>query len=238
MKTAGTDVSKNRRPDVPSDVKRKILISTLFCLLPALVGLFVYTRLPDAIAVHFDWKGTPDSWMSKPLAIFGMPGFMAAVNLFVLWMSVQDPKKQNIQGSVMTLMYFLIPIIGTVMMSALYMHALGIHVNMGMAAFALIGIIMIALGNVLPKAKQNYVFGVRTAWTMNDPENWIMTNRFAGRCMVVAGFIVLALCWLDGEWTAYVMLGSLLGVSFLSIWYSWHWFKTHPNSDPESSDHE
>lgn len=215
----------------------KLVISVAACLIPAVIGLILYPRLPERIAVHFNFAGVPDSWCSKPLAILGMPVLLAAADLFVLWISTNDPKKKNIQA-VMTLMYWMIPVICFVVMGSLYVYALGTKLSMGMMAMVLVGILLIVMGNLLPKAKLNYVFGVRTPWTLNDPENWIKTNRFAARGLVICGILYLCLCGVKSEWIIWILLVPLVAICIMSFWYSWYLYKTHPLKREESDRNE
>jgi uncharacterized membrane protein len=47
------------------------------------------------------------------------------------------------------------------------------------------------------KVRQNYFVGLKTPWTLNDPEVWQKSQRFAGWAFVLAGlaFIIEAIVW-------------------------------------------
>jgi len=53
--------------------KKTTLLSTLLCLLPILLGLALYEKLPEQVPIHFDFAGNPDNYASRPAAIFGLP---------------------------------------------------------------------------------------------------------------------------------------------------------------------
>ena len=58
-------------------VKWKILIATcLVCLLPILLGLALWDRLPEMMAIHFDMHNNPDNFVPKSVAVVGMPLLM------------------------------------------------------------------------------------------------------------------------------------------------------------------
>jgi uncharacterized membrane protein len=61
---------------------------------------------------------------------------------------------------------------------------------------AAVGVLLIAIGNYLGKARRNAVFGVRTPWTLADPTVWDRTHRFTGLGMVLAGVALIALAFL------------------------------------------
>lgn len=63
--------------------------------------------------------------------------------------------------------------------------------NMGLVANILVGIVFIAVGNYLPKNKQNYTVGIKLPWTLDDEENWNKTNRLSGYLFVICGIIFI-----------------------------------------------
>ena len=70
---------------------------------------------------------------------------------------------------------------------AILLYAIGRTVNMGMIANLLCGILFLAIGNYLPKCRQNYSIGVKTPWAWDNAETWNKTNRFAGWCFLFVG---------------------------------------------------
>jgi len=55
------------------------------------------------------------------------------------------------------------------------------------------GVLLLAVGNYLGKARQNWFIGLRTPWTLADATVWDKTHRFAGRGMVLGGLVLVAL---------------------------------------------
>ena len=45
--------------------KKTLLLTTLICLIPMIVGALVYKRLPESMATHFGLDGTPNGWSSR-----------------------------------------------------------------------------------------------------------------------------------------------------------------------------
>ncbi len=54
------------------------------------------------------------------------------------------------------------------------------------------GLLLIVLGNALPKSRPGYFVGIRTPWTLSDPDNWVATHRLGARTMIAGGAIVVA----------------------------------------------
>jgi uncharacterized membrane protein len=51
------------------------------------------------------------------------------------------------------------------------------------------GVLLVALGLVLPRIRRNAWIGFRTPWTLTSDENWARTHRFAGIAMVTGGIL-------------------------------------------------
>jgi uncharacterized membrane protein len=55
------------------------------------------------------------------------------------------------------------------------------------------GVLLLAVGNYLGKARQNGFIGVKTPWTLADAGVWDKTHRFTGRAMVLGGLVLIVL---------------------------------------------
>lgn len=85
-----------------------------------------------------------------------------------------------------------------VVMLLLGFHAtlLGAAMNAGPAIVsrilpAVIGACLIWMGNVMPRLRPNWVAGVRTKRTLEDPQLWRTTHRAFGAAFVVSGLVTL-----------------------------------------------
>ena len=52
--------------------KGTIILTACITALPMLLGLVLWSRLPETIATHFDAHGNPNGWSSKAFAVFGL----------------------------------------------------------------------------------------------------------------------------------------------------------------------
>jgi hypothetical protein len=68
------------------------------------------------------------------------------------------------------------------------------------------GVLLIAVGNYLGKARQNAFIGIKTPWTLADATVWDKTHRFTGRAMFAGGLALMLLGFVFRD-------GALLGVS-------------------------
>ena len=75
----------------------------------------------------------------------------------------------------------------------MYPVNLGYAVDISYIGGLCVGMVLIAVGNYLPKARQNYTIGIKLPWTLANEENWNRTHRFAGYLWVVCGILMVAL---------------------------------------------
>ncbi|MGN1151259.1 MAG: SdpI family protein [Lachnospiraceae bacterium] len=167
--------------------KHEIIITSILTLCPIILGLILWDQLPDRVATHFDINNVPNGWSSKGFAVFGIPSVLFLLHIFCIVATKFDPKNRNVSRKLISVIIWIVPVISIVVNGAILLYAIGRTVNMGMIANLLCGILFLAIGNYLPKCRQNYSIGVRTPWALNDEENWNKTNRFAGWCFLFVG---------------------------------------------------
>ena len=198
--------------------KTMMIWTTALCLLPVVIGLMLWDRLPNQVPSHWNFAGEIDGYSSKAMAVFGLPLFMAAMNLFLHFMLDKDPKSANMSEVLKLISYLILPVLSVVLLSITYLVALGINVQVQMVIPVLIGVLFIAIGNYLPKCRQNYTMGIKTPWTLNSPENWARTHRLGGFCFTIGGILML-LCALPGLW--WLMIPSIIICSVVPMGYSY-----------------
>lgn len=207
---------------VDKSMKITVILTTIICLLPILMGVFYYKELPKQIAVHFNNAGKADNYMDKNLVIFGLPTLLAALNLFTQFRLVTDPRKVNYSKVLLYLFRWLIPVISVGCMMYTIFFALGKDLDMGNIATIVLGALIIIIGNYLPKCHFNYTMGIKLPWTLNSEDNWNKTHRLAGFIYVVGGvFILLSAFWP----TVYITLGVIATIVIVPMIYSFVLYK-------------
>jgi uncharacterized membrane protein len=43
-----------------------------------------------------------------------------------------------------------------------------------------VGLLFIVLGNLMPRFRSNFFFGIRTPWTLSSEQMWMKTHRLGG----------------------------------------------------------
>lgn len=175
------------------DNKKTLIIASIVTLLPVLIGICFWSRLPDTIATHFGTNNQADGFSSKPAAVFGLP----LLCLAVLWagavVTANDPRKQNISPKMFTLGLWIAPIVSLIAAAVMYPVNLGYAVDISYVGGLAMGLLLIIVGNYAPKARQNYTIGIKLPWTLANEENWNRTHRFAGYLWIVCGILLVVL---------------------------------------------
>ncbi len=62
----------------------------------------------------------------------------------------------------------------------------------GSVVIAAAGTVIAVVGNYLPKIRSNFMFGIRTPWTLTSELSWNRTHRLGGRLLVAVGLLMVA----------------------------------------------
>ena len=73
-----------------------ILITSLVTLLPILIGIMCWDRLPETIATHFASDGTPNGFSSRTFTVLWLPAIIFAAHILCTLCTAIDPKYRNI----------------------------------------------------------------------------------------------------------------------------------------------
>ena len=201
--------------------KKRIIISSVITLLPILAGLILWNHLPDTIATHFGNDNVANGWSSKPFVVFAMPLLLLGLHLFILFVTMNDPKRKNISEKMFGFLIWFVPVLSVFIFSITYCNALGMNVNIGMAVNIIVGIVFLVIGNYLPKCKQNYTAGIRIPWTLNSTENWNRTHRLAGWLFMLGGILFFLNAFL--QWSG--MFFVIIVIALLPEVYSFLLYK-------------
>lgn len=184
----------------------KLIITSLITLIPIVIGLILWDKLPNQVPVHWNINGNVDDYATKTQAVFLMPLVLVAFHWICVLVTLLDPKKQNINDKMFTLVLWIIPVISLFVNSMIYATALGHKVSVEIIMPLFMGALFVVIGNYLPKCKQSYTMGIKLPWTLDDEENWNKTHRFAGFLWVIGGIVIMATAFLGAFWLFFIVL--------------------------------
>lgn len=205
--------------------KKKLILTSIIILLPIVIGMILWNKLPDKLPTHWNSAGEIDGWSSKAFAVFGLPGFLFAVHWVCVLASSADPKKQNIEGKVLNIVLWICPIISVLGAVLMYGAALGMEFRVEKIIPLLVGVVFIVIGNYLPKCKQSYTMGIKLPWTLNDEENWNRTHRLGGKLWVACGVVIILSMFLPNKFMVVIFLSVVAVAVFVPTVYSYLIFR-------------
>ena len=134
-------------------VKLKILIITcIVCLLPILLGIVLWDKLPDTIAVHFNINNEPDNYASKAFAVFGLPCLMMLFQIFCCITSDVNCRMDGEYKNIERVTKWIIPCITIILQFVLFGYALEMNVDIRKIASLIVGTLFIVSGICMTKA--------------------------------------------------------------------------------------
>ena len=109
------------------------------------------------------------------------------------------------------------------------------RISVGRVTTAMVGLLFVFLGNMMPKMKNNFFMGIRTPWTLSDPDVWNRTHRLGGILWFAGGLltVALALCGIS-ETLMFVLLMVLVAVlALVPTVYSYLCFRAKGQANGE-----
>lgn len=201
----------------------------ILTLLPMVITtVAVLWFLPDTIPAHYGISGEVDRWGSK-YESFILPGISLVFGVAMLlgaWISSRSSRKEVEQGSRIFVIAGNVSLAVFNVMTLFFLytswaqmeHLEGVPEIGLRILFAVIAIMLLILGAVMPQVKQNAWFGVRTKWTMQSMSVWEKSQRFGGRLFMGAALLCLASLALPFPWVTAVFVLSV-AVAAVGSWY-------------------
>lgn len=171
-----------------------ILYWTL-AVVPFLISLSFYSRLPDQVPTHWGADNMVNGYSSRNMADFGIPSFMFFMAVLVNVIHRIDPKRENISRSkeLKQITRWFVVVLAVLVQVIIILSGVGISFNVGTVISVPIAFLFVAIGNYLPKCRQNYSMGIKLPWTLADEDNWNRTHRLAGYVWTAGGILMMIL---------------------------------------------
>lgn len=201
----------------------KKVVYFLLAILPLLVSFIIYPTLPDRVPLHYGWNHQVDRWGSRS-EIFIFPIVVLLMALVVLVLTKIIEKKEhgekNQKISILLGIWMLV-FMDILFVFMLYTISKGVvdlsRVPFAKIVFGGLGILLICMGNIMPKVGKNHMMGIRTKWSLYSDSTWKKSQRAGGITSILVGILILLLSLFSPMNVA--LLGSvcLLVVFLLAI---------------------
>lgn len=194
--------------------KSYYVLSSLVCLMPILLGVLHYSALPENMPIHWDVSGSPDNFAAKPFVVYGIP---AAMTVFNIILNALTDCRRGCPASMRAILGWVLPVMTIILYTTTIYYALGFGIKIEVVVPVIVGILLIAIGNYLPKVKANPSFGILTLRSRCSSENRRKINRFGGFAFVAGGLLMILFALLH---LPYIALAALLLSAISPLVYS------------------
>lgn len=187
----------------------------------------VFNRLPEQLPTHWDARGVVNGWTSRMFGAWLMPAIATLMAILLPWLPAIDPKRANYEKfrpSYDLVINSVVTMIGVLHVAMLGV-ALGWPVSMERLTPLMVGAMLIVLGNVMPRARSNWLFGIRTPWTLSNERVWEKTHRLGGFLFVAAGIVMLLAAFLPPKIVMPIMIASVVTAAVVPLVYSYFVWK-------------
>lgn len=214
--------------------KRTWIILLVICLASVAGHLFIYPSLPETIPTHWDINGNANDWGPKSTQL--ILAFLPLLMMGLMYLTPKmDPRGANFDRFGNLYRGFSIAMTLFMVMASWVAELTVIGVipqensPVGILITGTLGVIFIALGNYMPRIKQNYTFGCKTPWAIHNEQNWNLTHRFCGKAFIVMGVAMIFTGIfgraLGNDLAGGVLMAIILGGCALTYVYSYLVFR-------------
>lgn len=181
-------------------ILKGLMITALALVISSVLAMIGLGRIaPDMeMPVHWGLDG-PDRFVTGSEAgpfFWLFPGIVALLGLILSLAPMLEPFRENLAKSRKA--YFATWVVAVVFV--VFLQAAFVSVAAGLidadAGFgrwivAAVSIMLIVIGNYLPKTRPNFLMGIRTPWTLTSATAWEKTHRLGGPLFIFAGTVGL-----------------------------------------------
>ncbi len=184
-------------------MKTKKTVYYILMYLPFAVNLAALPFLPDRIPAHYGFDNQVTRWGSRyevllyPLVIVLMGYFMLA--MAKLGAKDEEHGKNNetvllISGILMLLLFHVLNAYSLYTSFVRAENLSSVPLDLNQLIFGITGVLMIVIGNVMPKLRMNSVAGLRTHWSVKNEVTWKKCQRMGGISFMAGGTIIIGVC--------------------------------------------
>ena len=216
--------------------------------LPILITAVSVQLMPEKIAMHYNAAGKADRLGSK-YESFILPVIIVLMAAFWEYLAYRlkkkvgrgDDERAKAHADSNAKVIDIIALCTTAML-ALMQLAFVIRSVKGLEysdmnelsiTSALMGILFILLGNIMPKTKPNGSVGLRIKWSMYNDITWQKSNLFAGKALMAAGAVSFITALLvKGAVSVILLLVYLFAALIISSIYAKKIYNEQKNGEP------
>ncbi len=193
-------------------MSRLRIISLGLIGLTILISAWFYPQLPAQVPSHWDIYGTIDGWQTPLESALFVP-VVCIVLMIVLWVAGRlDPRPSIVAAIDWVVVIMLVFFVG--LQVTIMLIGTGHHIPMERIIMLVMAGLFAGIGRAMRDVEPNGFVGIRTFWTMTNPQVWRETHLLAYRTMVISALITIVVAclpippaWLFGAGLSSILIG-------------------------------
>ena len=207
---------------VHNSLKTEIFPSALV-VASFILATYFYVHSPDRVVIHWNFAGQPNGYAGKLFGNYLVPGILLGMYALFLILPNIDPRQER-YGEFFTVYHQFkraIMSVFFIIFVALGLYNIGYPVKINYVVPLAVGALMVVMGGLMRKLKQNSFMGIRTAWTLSSEVVWNKTHRVGGVLFVIFGLCLIAAPFLGKIVGSVLLVAGIIVAIVGSIGYSY-----------------
>ncbi len=186
-------------------------VTCIVCLLPVILGIVLWDKLPETMAIHFDTNNRADGFASKGFAVVGLPVLMVLLQSVCCIINDFNAAKHGERKKLELVTKWIIPVMSMILYAITIWVNLGGDLDIRRIVCVIVAGVFFVTGNYMPKLDYIKDYDV-------DTQKARKINRFVGFTTVIMGVIMLASVFLPPI-ASIIALFLLIPYGILNIVY-------------------
>jgi uncharacterized membrane protein len=172
-------------------------LALVAALIATAIAGFVLVPPGLQLPVHWGITGEADGFLPRELALL-LPVAIVALVWAIFLAVARFARPADVEAgryvtgvslTALTAIFLAIEVM-------LVLIGIGAPVNVLQVLAMALGVLLLVLGNAMPKSQPNSFAGIRMPTTLRDPANWQATHRLGGRLAIAGGLVLLVAAFL------------------------------------------
>lgn len=208
-------------------MNKKKIVTYVLGVMPLLMILLTYQKLPDLVPMQ--WNGSGVSRYGNKSELF----LVGAVSLAVVWLLPLlrriDPRRVNYEkfsGVYETIILFLAGLFSILTALTLVESLSPGAMPTEKLVMILVGVLLLVLGNLMPKVRSNFFLGFKTPWSLSSEAVWHKTHRLGGKVFFFGGLLIIVCAvFLPSYLSTFAAVAFAVAACFVPAVMSYVWYR-------------
>lgn len=198
-----------------------------------IVAVLTLPILPEVIPVHWNMYGEADGFSGRIIGAFGLPVIITLTMFLLMVLPRYDSVQISLESfrDIYAMMLFTVMLLLFSVELIAFASAVGFGLPVAVVMPAMIGLLFVVMGALMPHLGRNTTIGIRLPWTVRNETVWTKTHQYAGPLFTAGGVLIVLASLVAGIWAMAVMIVVVLGLTlYISAW-SYRLAKAQPKME-------